>query len=171
MPTPASLDWKPIFLEALRNMPVISHACDAAGIARSTAWRQYQDDEEFKAAWDDAMETAIDKAEAEAYTRAVQGWNEPVIDKGRMAYAYTRREDGTFELALDPNGQPVPLTIRKRSDSLLQFVLKGRRRNVYGDKQEITGANGGPVTVLDETKKAARIAALMELAKVRKDIG
>lgn len=175
MPTPASLDWKPIFLEALRNMPVISHACDAAGIARSTAWRQYQDDEEFKAAWDDAMETAIDKAEQEAYRRAVDGWNEPVIDKGRLAWAYERKvsEEGieSFSPVLDANGQPVPLTIRKRSDSLLQFVLKGRRRNVYGDKQEITGANGGPVTVLDETKKAARIAALMELAKVRKDIG
>jgi len=171
MPTPASLDWKPIFLEALRNMPVISHACDAAGIARSTAWRQYQDDEEFKAAWDDAMETAIDKAEAEAYRRAVQGWHEPVIDKGRLAWAYKRNEDGTFEAILDANGQPVPLTVRKHSDGLLTFVLKGRRRNVYGDKTELTGANGGPVAVLDATKKSSRIASLLEMAKLRKDLG
>lgn len=175
MPTPASLDWKPIFLEALRNMPVLSHACDVAGIARSTAWRQRQTDAEFAEAWDNAMEDAIDKAEAEAYRRAVQGWHEPVIDKGRLAWAYERKvnEDGieSFQPVLDPNGQPVPLTIIKRSDALLQFVLKGRRRNVYGDKQEITGANGGPVALLDETKKASRVAALMELAKLRKDLG
>lgn len=175
MPTPASLDWKPIFLEALRNMPIIRHACEAAGVHRVTAWRAREADAGFAAAWDDAIEDGIDKAEQEAYRRAVQGWHEPVIDKGRLAWAYERKvdEDGkeSFSPVLDPNGQPVPLTVRKHSDGLLTFVLKGRRRNVYGDKTELTGANGGPVAVLDETKKASRVAALMELAKLRKDLG
>ena len=168
---PKPIDWKPVFIEALRHMPVIRHACEAAGVHRVTAWRLREADAEFAAEWDAAMEDGIDKAEQEAYRRAVDGWHEPVIDKGRLAWAYRRKEDGTFEPVLDDNGQPVPLTVRKHSDGLLSFVLKGRRRNVYGDKTELTGANGGPVTVLDETKKAARIAALMELAKVRKDIG
>ena len=105
----------------------------------------------------------------------MHGWHEPVIDKGRLAWAYQRNVDAegkeTFSSVLDDNGQPVPLTIRKHSDSLLQFVLKGRRRAVYGDKTELTGANGGPVAMLDETAKAARIAALLELAKTRKDLG
>ena len=175
MPTPASLDWKPIFLEALRHMPIIRHACEAAGVHRVTAWRAREADEGFAAAWDDAIEDGIDKAEQEAYRRAVDGWHEPVIDKGRLAWAYERKvsEEGieSFSPVLDANDQPVPLTVRKHSDGLLTFVLKGRRRNVYGDKQEITGANGGPVTVLDETKRAARIAALLEVAKTRRDLG
>jgi hypothetical protein len=175
MPTPHSLEWRPIFLKALHEYPVIRHACEVADIERSTAYRARDSDEEFAKAWDEAIEVGIDKAEQEAYRRAVHGWHEPVIDKGRLAWAYQRTvdEDGkeTYSPVLDANGQPVPLTVKKHSDGLLQFVLKGRRRAVYGDKQEITGANGGPVALLDESKKAARIAALMELAKLRQDLG
>lgn len=167
-------DWKPAFLEALRNMPVLRHACEAAGVDPATAWRARQADEEFEAQVKEAMECGIDRAEQAAFSRAVDGWHEPVIDKGRLAYAYERTvdEDGkeSYRPILDANGQPVPLTIRKHSDQLLQFVLKGRRRNVFGDKTELTGANGGPVAMLDETKKAARIAALMAMAKDRKDL-
>lgn len=168
-------DWKPAFLAALRDMPVVRHACEAVDIHRTTAWRAREADEEFATAWDDAMEDGMDKAEQAAFSRAVDGWHEPVIDKGRLAYAYERivDDDGkeSYRPILDAKGQPVPLTIRKHSDQLLQFVLKGRRRNVFGDKTELTGANGGPVAMLDETKKAARIAALMAMAKDRKDIG
>lgn len=175
MTVPYAIGWKPIFIKALSEYPVIRHACEAAGIERSTAYRARESDEEFAAAWDEAMENAIDKAEQEAYRRAVHGWNEPVIDKGRLAYAYERivDEDGkeTYRPVLDANGQPVPLTIKKHSDGLLQFVLKGRRRNTYGDKTELTGAGGGPLAVVDDTKKAARIAALLELAKTRKELG
>ena len=164
-------DWKEAFLAALRDMPVVRHACDAVGIHRTTAWRAREADEQFAQDWDDAMEDGMDKAEQAAFRRGVEGWHEPVIDKGRLSYAYKRNEDGSYEPVLDDKGQPVPLTVRKHSDSLLQFVLKGRRRGTYGDKTELTGANGGPVAVVDDTKKAARIAALLELAKTRKELG
>lgn len=174
--TPYTLDWKPLFLAALREMPVIRHACEAVGINRSTAWRARETDESFRAGWDDAMEDAIDKAEQEALRRGVTGWHEPVIDKGRLAWAYERYETadpGVFDYrpVLDAKGQPVPLTIKKHSDALLQFVLKGRRRTTYGDKQEITGSEGGPIAILDDTKRAARLAALLAMAADRKDLG
>lgn len=166
--------WTDAFLAALREYPVISHACEAVGIDRSTVWRRKQKEEDFAQAMDDAMEVGIDRAEKEAYRRGVHGWHEPVIDKGRVAWAYERLvdEDGveSFRPILDANGQPVPLTIKKHSDGLLQFVLKGRRRAVYGDKQEITGAGGGPIATMDETAKAARLAALLAAAQERKDI-
>lgn len=168
-------DWKPAFLAALRNMPIVRHACEAVQINRATAYDARNADETFAAAWDEALEEGIDRAEQAAFTRGVDGWHEPVIDKGRLAYAYERTvdEDGkeTYRPLLDDKGQPVPLTIKKHSDGLLQFVLKGRRRNVFGDKTELTGAGGGPLAVVDDTKKAARIAALLELAKTRKDLG
>jgi len=163
--------WTDAFLAALRDTPVLGHACDAVGIDRATAWRRRKADPDFDAAVDDAMEKGIDTAEQEAYRRGVIGWQEPVVDRGRLAYQIERvvGEDGqeVYRPVLDDSGQPVPLLIPKRSDALLQFVLKGRRRSTYGDKQEITGVDGGPLQI-DETARAARLAQLMAMAQTRK---
>jgi hypothetical protein len=177
-------DWKPVFLESLRAMPVVAHACAAVGIERSTAYRAREADEGFAQAWDDAMEEGVDRAEGEAYRRAVVGFEEPVIDKGRLSYRYERVmvkhidaatgqevEEETYRPVLDENGQPIPLTIKKHSDALLALYLKGRRKKVYAERTEVTGAEGQPLTVIDETKKAARAAQLIALAQSRKDNG
>lgn len=139
-------DWKPVFLAALRQVPVISYAAEAAGVSRVTAWRRRQDDMEFAEAWDDALEEGIDRAEREAFRRAVEGWDRRVWHQGT--------EVGTE---------------RVYSDQLLQLVLRGRRKSVYAERTEVTGANGGPVAhQIDETAKAARVAQLMALAEQRK---
>lgn len=139
-------DWKPAFLAALRELPVIAHACKVVGIERSTAYRAREADQAFADAWDDAMEEGIDRAEQEAFRRAVVGFEEPVIDKGRLAYRYERYEDEDgaehYRLQLDANGQPIPLTVRKHSDTLLALYLKGRRKSVYAERKELTGADG-----------------------------
>lgn len=173
--------WKNAFVAALRHMPVISHACNAVGIERSTAYRARENDEQFAKDWDDAIETGIDRAEQAALTRAVVGWEEPVIDKGRLAYRYERVvakeqhaetgeevETEQWRMMLDERGQPIPLTVRKHSDSLLSLVLKGRRKQVYAERTELTGADGKPMEV-DQTVRAARVAQLLALAKGRKD--
>jgi hypothetical protein len=138
--------WREAFLEALRRMPVVAYACDTVGIDRSTAYRARQADEAFAEAWDDALETGIDRAEQEAFRRGVHGFEEPVIDRGRLVYQYTRRvdEDGkeVYEPVLDEAGQPVPLTVRKHSDTILALILKGRRKQVYAERREITGKDG-----------------------------
>lgn len=164
--------WRKAFLAALSEYPVVQHACDVVGIERSTAYRARHADEDFATAWDDAMEAGVDRAEREAFRRGVVGFEEPVIDKGRLAYVYDRvvDEDGKVDFMprLDENGQPIPLTVRKHSDALLSLILKGRRKKVYAERTELTGADGGPVKAVDETARSARIAALMELARRRK---
>lgn len=139
-------DWKPAFLAALREMPVVAHACKAVDIERSTAYRAREADEGFAKAWDAAMEDGIDRAEQEAFRRGVVGFEEPVVDKGRLAYRYERYEDEEgaehYRLLLDEHGQPIPLTVRKHSDMLLGLVLKGRRKSVYAERKELTGADG-----------------------------
>jgi hypothetical protein len=168
-------DWKPAYLAALREIPVVAHGCKAVGIERSTAYRAREADEDFAKAWDEAMEEGVDRAEKEAFRRGIVGFEEPVIDKGRLAYRHERvvGEDGaeTYRIQLDENGQPIPLTVRKHSDALLTLVLKGRRKKVYADRTELTGPEGGPVQQIDETAKAARLAQLMALAQQRKDFG
>jgi hypothetical protein len=175
--TTKPFDWKPAYLAALRQVPVIKHACEAAGIDRTTAWRA-RDDEAFAEAEREAMEEGIDRAEAEAFRRGVVGFEEPVIDKGRLAYRYERyevedidgRKEERWRMALDEHGQPIPLTVRKHSDAMLGLVLKGRRKKVYADRTELTGPEGAPM-VIDETAKAARVAQLLALAQQRKDFG
>jgi hypothetical protein len=139
-------DWKPVFLEALRNVPVVRHACEVAGIGRTTAYEAREAGEAFAKAWDEALEEGIDRAEQEAFRRAVVGFEEPVLDKGRLAYRYERYEDEEgaehYRLVLDEHGQPVPLTVRKHSDALLALYLKGRRKAVYAERKELTGADG-----------------------------
>lgn len=138
-------DWKPIFLAALREVPVVSRACDAVGIERSTAYRAREADEQFAKDWDDAMEVGIDRAEAEAFRRAVEGTEKGVWHQGVQVG-----------------------TERVYSDALMSLVLKGRRKKIYADRTELTGADGGPVVPVDETTRSARVAQLLALAERRK---
>lgn len=164
--------WREAFLAALRQRPVVQCACDAVGINRSTAYRARKDDEGFAEAWDDAMESGIDRAEAEAFRRGVVGFQEPVVHQGRLQFVYERFEDDEgreqWRMKLDNNGQPIPLTVTKTSDALLALYLKGKRRAFSTERTELTGADGG-VVQLDDAKRSARVAQLLAIAKQRKD--
>lgn len=157
------------------------YACEAAGINRSSAHRARESDEQFAKDWDDAMEAGIDRAERAAMLRAVDGWEEPVIEKGRLAYRYERVvakaqhaetgeevETETWRMVLDDKGQPIPLTVRKHSDALLVKVLAARRAAYRTERTELTGADGKPLEI-DQTVRAARVAQLLAIAKQRKD--
>lgn len=61
------------FLTALRNSYVVRLACEAAGIDRSTAYRWRGKDAQFKAAWDSAVQDAVDLVEDSAFRRAIDG--------------------------------------------------------------------------------------------------
>ena len=180
--------WVQPFLEALRETGVIERAATAASVRTATVYARRKSDADFEAAFENAMEDAIDTLEAEARRRAVQGWEEPVVYQGQLTPIYERDErgqivmdeydtgvpgkDGKPVIAHRPrqlviDGKPQWLTINKRSDALLQFLLKGLRAKYGTERTELTGAGGGPV-VLDETKRAARVAALLRAAEARK---
>lgn len=172
--------WQEAFLLALTEYPVVSYAARAVGISYRQAYKTREKDEDFAKAWEEALEQGIDRAEQEAFRRAVVGFEEPVIDKGRLAYRYERYvavhthaetglpvEEEKWRIALDDQGQPIPLTTRKHSDALLSLVLKGRRKKVYADRTELTGADGAPMQI-DETARSARVAQLLAMAERRK---
>lgn len=191
---PMSPDATQKFLVALSETGVMARSARIAGVKYSEVMTLRQRDADFAAACDEAMEIAGDTLEAEARRRAVEGVNEPVVYQGQLTPLWERNADGTtvmeaYEIApasigdggdevpavlgtrpkqLVINGVPQFLSVRKYSDTLLQFLLKGRRRAVFGDKQEITGAGGSPLMPGDETERAARIAALMAIAERRK---
>lgn len=137
--------WANAFLAALQDGGIVSRAAAAAGCTVAQVASYRKSSPEFDAAFLEALEGAIDALEAEARRRALEGVAEPVYWQGEVVG-----------------------TTQRYSDGLLQFLLKGRRRHVYGDKQEISGPNGGPIA-LDSTARAARVAQLIEAAQARRD--
>ncbi len=85
--------------------------------ASTWAW-QWRSDAVLQAAVEQAKEAAADLIEAEAFRRAVEGWEEPV---------------GWYQ------GRPGGM-VRKYSDVLAIFLLKGLRPDRYKDRVEMRGA-------------------------------
>lgn len=168
--------WVNPFLQHLKTSMNMAESCRVVGVSYSAMQALKLKDGDFQAAVDEAMEEATDWHEAEMRRRAFTGNDEPVIYQGQPTPVFERDgngkirvdEDGNAIQAVDANGNPRFVTVRKYSDSLAMFLMKGYRRRVFGDKQEITGANGGALAMVDETKKAARLAALLALAQQRK---
>lgn len=158
----------------------MAESCRAVGVSYSALMSLKARDADFEASCDEALEESYDYLEAEARRRAFHGVDEPVVYQGQLTPIFEHNADGTVRVdeetgkpvqATDRHGNLRYLTVRKYSDGLAQFLLKGYRRKKFGDKTELTGANGGALAMVDETKKAARIAALLALAEQRKAKG
>jgi hypothetical protein len=186
--------WITPFLDSLRQHSVVARACRDAGISSSTAYALRRSDADFAAAWDNAIEDATDALVDEARRRALYGVEEPVIHKGTLTPVWEYDADGqpvrhwvqvgvyppghaqagepAMELqhkqARNPDGSLRWLTVRKPSDPLLMFLLKGDRAKYGTDRTEVTGRDGAPLQVADATARAGRIAALLGLASGRK---
>lgn len=106
------------FLSAFRESGNVRLACEVAGVARSSHYRWLRDEPAYQEAYGVDLENAADILEAEAYRRAVEGVEEPV--------GWYRGEAGG--------------TVRKFSDSLTMFLLKGLRPERYGNRPELRAA-------------------------------
>lgn len=102
---------KAVFLEHVIEGFSISDACKAIKVARRTPYDWRELDADFAEAWDEAVDIGNGALEDEAMRRGVKGVDEPVYYKG----------------------QPVG-HIKRYSDTLLIFLMKGRMPEKYGDK-------------------------------------
>lgn len=106
-------DWRPRFLERLAKSLSVTDACKAARIGRTAAYQARKDDAEFAAAWEAAIEQAVESAEGEMYRRAVDGTRKPVYQSGSLV------------------GH-----VQEYSDTLLIFMLKAHRPDKYRERVE-----------------------------------
>lgn len=124
------------FLGSLREAGNVTLAAEAVGVDRSTVYKWRKQDAEFSAQWDDAVEEAADRLEAEARRRAYEGVDEPVFYHGEACGV-----------------------VRKYSDSLMMFLLRGVRPEKYRENVNLQGSVTLKHGLADRLKKARRAAA------------
>ncbi|MES2136116.1 MAG: hypothetical protein V4502_03525 [Pseudomonadota bacterium] len=110
------------FLAAYRQTASITKAAAAAKVDRKVHYQWLAKWPGYKAAFQNAQEEAAQLLEDEAVRRATEGTLEPVFYQGIKCGA-----------------------VRRYSDSLMQFLLRGFKPAKYSSKAEITGAGGGPI--------------------------
>jgi hypothetical protein len=77
--SPHEPKWAAAFLTVLRETANVRASADAAGIDRRTAYYRRDNDPDFRAAWDDALEDACDVLEAKARERALAGQSDNLL--------------------------------------------------------------------------------------------
>lgn len=133
-----TLKKRELFLDALRECGHVGQAAASVGVSRQLVYAHRKADPEFKLAWEAAAdEAAVTVLEAEAVRRATQGVDEPIVYKGE-----------------------VTGTVRKYSDTLLIFLLKGAMREKYQDSIKHLGDKDQPLYYTDVSAREARIAEL-----------
>lgn len=149
-PLPAERRKRPLsagecetFLEALAAGWSTRHAAAQSGRSHQRFYELRDRDETFAGAWDAAVELGTKRLEDEAMRRAAEGWDEPVYQKGELV-GY----------------------IRRYSDQLLMFLLRGRRPEVYREavagRLEVSGPQGGPIEL--EGRVITGISDVVKLA-------
>jgi len=110
------------FLEAYVVSGAVLGAARLTGEADTTHY-EWMKDPDYAAAFVDAEKRAIAHLEAELFNRVYQGTDEPVIYQGELCYQKDKAGRKTDK----------PLTIKRKSDTLLIFALKGKKPEVYRD--------------------------------------
>src|SRR5260221_6580371 len=114
--TPVTPKKHALFLAELAQAGNVTAAAKIAGFSRKAAYDYRTKDAAFAEEWDDALQQAADIMEQEARRRAADGWDEPVFHQG-------------FVCGI----------VRKYSDTLLIFLLKGARPEKFRDNVKVTG--------------------------------
>ena len=118
---------KRAFLLAYAELGIVTYAAKAAQIHRLTHNDWLKTDAVYAADFEVAKEGAADRLEREALRRAVEGWDEPIVWRGE-----------------------VTGMVRRYSDTLLIFMLKGAKPEKYRERFEHSGPGGGPIAVVSD---------------------
>ena len=123
-------DWKPAFLEVVRETGNVTLAAQHVGQSRNQVHDVRQRSKRFAAQWDDALEEATDLLEAEAWRRAVIGVEKPRYYKGEVVGS-----------------------TKKYSDPLLMFLLEAYDPQMFGDGVKVEQPGATDVDVDKDIEK------------------
>jgi len=116
MPSPNAIEHpkKAALIAAVAEVYCVLSACEAASVGRTTHYDWMRDDPEYAAAFEEARKVGAKSLEREAIRRARDGVDEPVFYKGAQCGA-----------------------VRKYSDTLLIFLMKGAEPDKYRERSEV----------------------------------
>jgi hypothetical protein len=157
-----------IFLKAYAETGSVTRAAKAARIDRVMHYRRLKSDPAYAEAFAAAQDMAVAVMEDEALRRAVEGFEEPVTFKGQPSWEVVRDKNGNP--VTDPEtGEPKirPVTVRKYSDSLLQFLLRGAKPEKYRERHQHT--HTGDVNLRFKGSLEELLAAYRNLATKPED--
>lgn len=132
---------KAVALRAYARYGTITKACKVAGIARWTFHRWIKEDEKFARKFEAAKEVVVERYEAEAQRRALEGVEKLKFDKDGAALKDPRTGEYYIE--------------RTYSDTLLIFMLKALDQDKYRERIENINRDI-PVTDKDAEEFARR---------------
>lgn len=125
---PCNMKWtkrkQAVFLDVVRATGNISAGARAASLTAAQAYSHRKKDQAFRAAWDSALQGALDDLEGALRRCAVDGVEKAIYYGGKQCGASV-----TY------------------SDNLGMFLLRGRRKDIFGD--------GRPASAVSETPGAA----------------
>lgn len=116
----ARRDWTAAWLAEFAKTRSVTLACKNVGKGRTTVYAKRGKSKRFAEAWDEIENAMVDDLETSTMHRAVNGWGEPVIWKGRRA------------IEKDPQtGKDRPIEIRRYDNNLSFRMLQARRPERY----------------------------------------
>lgn len=110
---------KQAFLTFLGTSTNVTKSCAMAALDRVHAYDMRDRDEEFRIAWDRAVETGTEAMIDEATRRATEGVDDNV---------YGKNDAGEYIVIGKKN---------RRSDKLLEFLLKARKKEMFRDRSQV----------------------------------
>jgi hypothetical protein len=173
---PKGTPRKSVFLRSFSVCGRVDHAARAAKIDRSLHYQWLEKDADYPALFAKAKAQAIQALEDEAVLRSTEGVFEPCTFKGHFVYHFKEVQvpvidEKTGKPRVDPKTKkPMfetrevedltrPYGMFKKSDRLLEFMLKAWKPEVYRDRVEHSGK------VTEEWKFSGSIEELMGVWK------
>lgn len=123
------------FLTALASCGNVTEACRIADVSRNAMYMWKNEEPDFAEQWKVYLAAGAELLEDEAIRRAREGYDEPVFHQGAIV------------------GK-----VRKYSDTLLIFLLKGQMKDKYGDKLQTTVT---PIESLSEDQLREKLAGML----------
>jgi hypothetical protein len=129
------------FLTFFRERGLFMRACEASGVSPGTVRNHLNKDPEFKALYEDAKVAVTEHLEAEAWRRATEGVQKPIIG--------------------GKDRDEVVCHEQVYSDGLLTMLLKGNMPNKYRDNVKVDANVTGGVLLVPKPLSVDEWKALM----------
>lgn len=135
------------FLNDLRVLGRINDCARAAGVSPQTVRNHREDDAEFNALVEEALEDYADKVRAEVHRRALEGVPIMKFHQGLPLMVPVRDEEGNEYVDEDGNPMLEPYVERVYSDRMLELLAK-RVDPAFRDKSTVDmNVKGGVLVV------------------------